>query len=359
MEIDVTQTPTGINYPVLEGGSESSLVHHLPTFFGLENEDPHKHLKMFHIICNSMKPQGSTDDKIKLRAFPFSLVDRANDWLFYLSPESINSWVDMARAFLDNFYPASRLPSLSNEICRICQGQNENFHDYWERFNNLCYNCPKHQIPEQFLIQHFYEGLLPIERRLVNASSGEDVFRKTPQQTRQLFNTIVANSQHFVLRQDMKKDTQHKVNEVVTSSLESQIKDLTSFVQKLAMGQTPQVMVCGICVTMGHPTNMCPILQEDTKHVNATREFQNYHNKPSDYQNALVRPSYPPQQPHYQYSQAHYQPKPHLPHHQQPPQSQPSSSGMSLEDIDKSLATSTQQLQKERQGLVSPTLKHK
>lgn len=52
METDVTKTPTGINYPVLEGDSElkSSLVHRLQTFHGLEHEDPHKHLKMFHII---------------------------------------------------------------------------------------------------------------------------------------------------------------------------------------------------------------------------------------------------------------------------------------------------------------------
>ena len=52
METNVIQTPTGINYPILEGGLElkSYLVHHLLNFRGLENEDPHKHLKMFHII---------------------------------------------------------------------------------------------------------------------------------------------------------------------------------------------------------------------------------------------------------------------------------------------------------------------
>lgn len=124
-------------------------------------------------------------------------------------------------------------------------------------------------------------------------------------------------------------------------------------------------MVCVICATIGHPTDMCPILQEDAEHVNATGEFQNYHNKPSSYQNAynsslkpnpnisynarllpqnaVVRPSYSLQQPHYQHPQSTYQPKLHPPHHhQQPPQSQPCSYGMSLEDVVESLATSTQ-----------------
>lgn len=125
-----------------------------------------------------------------------------------------------------------------------------------------------------------------------------------------------------------------------------------------------------------HPTDMWPILQEDVEHVNVTGEFQNYHNKPSCYQNAynsswkpnpnmsynprplpqnaLVRPSYPPQQPHYQHPQPHYQTKLHPPnHHQQPPQSQLSSSGISLVDIVKSLATSTQQFQKETRTSIS------
>lgn len=42
----------------------------------------------------------------------------------------------------------------------------------------------------------------------------------------------------------------------------------------------------GICATIGDPTYMCPILQEDAEHVNATGEFQNYRNKISIYQNA-------------------------------------------------------------------------
>ncbi|KAI3723350.1 hypothetical protein L2E82_34856 [Cichorium intybus] len=125
-----------------------------------------------------MKPQGATDDQIKLRAFPFSLADRAKDWLFCLPPGSVNTWPQMARAFLDKFYPATRASALRNNICRIRQGQNETLHDYWERFNSLCANCPQHQIPKQLLIKHFYEGLLPIERRLVDASSSGEIFSK-------------------------------------------------------------------------------------------------------------------------------------------------------------------------------------
>ena len=45
----------------------------------------------------------------------------------------------------------------------------ETFHEYWERINKLCASCPQHQIYEQLLVQYFYEGLLPVDRNMVDA----------------------------------------------------------------------------------------------------------------------------------------------------------------------------------------------
>ena len=58
---------------------KSGLIHLLPTFRGVAGENPHKHLKEFHMVCSTMKPQGVMDKQIKLRAFPFSLADMAKD----------------------------------------------------------------------------------------------------------------------------------------------------------------------------------------------------------------------------------------------------------------------------------------
>ena len=35
---------------------KTGLIHLLPKFHGLTGEDPHKHLKEFHIVCSTMKP---------------------------------------------------------------------------------------------------------------------------------------------------------------------------------------------------------------------------------------------------------------------------------------------------------------
>ncbi|RDY01347.1 hypothetical protein CR513_15345, partial [Mucuna pruriens] len=59
-------------------------------FHGLAGEDPHKHLKEFHVVCSTMRPQGIPEDHVKMKAFPFSLDGAAKDWL-YLQPVLFNT----------------------------------------------------------------------------------------------------------------------------------------------------------------------------------------------------------------------------------------------------------------------------
>ncbi|RDY09993.1 hypothetical protein CR513_05553, partial [Mucuna pruriens] len=71
-----------IQYPQLKPAQtyelKSGLIHLLPKFHGLAGEDPHKHLKEFHVAY------------IKMKVFPFSLDGAAKDWL-YLQPTLFNT----------------------------------------------------------------------------------------------------------------------------------------------------------------------------------------------------------------------------------------------------------------------------
>ncbi|RDX84926.1 hypothetical protein CR513_33960, partial [Mucuna pruriens] len=118
---------------------KSGLIHLLPKFHGLPGEDPHKHLKEFHV--------GISEDYIKMKAFPFSLDGAAKDWL-YLQPALLNTWGDMKRTFLDKFFPTSKIAFIGKEICGIRQHTGETLHENWERFKKLCATCPHHQISE-------------------------------------------------------------------------------------------------------------------------------------------------------------------------------------------------------------------
>ena len=87
------EQPLCITCPILNAPLElrTCMIHMLPKFQGLENEDPHRHLKEFYVVCSSMRPQGITDEQIRLVAFPFTLIESAKDWLYYLPPGSITT----------------------------------------------------------------------------------------------------------------------------------------------------------------------------------------------------------------------------------------------------------------------------
>ncbi|KAK7356313.1 hypothetical protein VNO80_15582 [Phaseolus coccineus] len=171
------------------------LIHLLPKFHGLGGEDPHKHLKEFHTVCTTMKPAGVSEEHIKLKAFPFSLQDVAKDWLYYLWAGSVTSWEGLKILFLEKFFPASRVTSIRKEICRIRQQDRESLYEYWERFKRLCTSCPYHQINKQLLIQYFYEGLMAIDRQMIDVASGGALVDKTPVTARQLIEIMASNNQ--------------------------------------------------------------------------------------------------------------------------------------------------------------------
>ena len=153
------------------------------------------------------------------------------------------------------------MANIRKEICGVRHHNRESLHEYWERFKKLCANCPHYQISEQLLIQYFYEGLLPINRSMIDAASGGALVDKTPEAERNLIANMVANSQQFGTR--LVPPSKH-VNEVNISSLEQQIASLTSLVHQMTVGNMQMVKACGICSVVGRPTDICPTLQEET-----------------------------------------------------------------------------------------------
>ena len=108
-----------IRYPNVAAGSfelKPSVLNCLPTFYGLENEDPYNHLNDFHAICQTFKYENFSDDDVKLRLFPFSLKDRARSWLNTLPANSIASWEQMVTKFLNKYFPVHKTNAIRREI---------------------------------------------------------------------------------------------------------------------------------------------------------------------------------------------------------------------------------------------------
>ncbi|KAL6329644.1 hypothetical protein AAG906_026369 [Vitis piasezkii] len=64
------------------------LVPLLPTFHGMESENPYAHIKEFEDVCNTFQEGGASIDLMRLKLFPFTLKDKAKIWLKSLRPRT-------------------------------------------------------------------------------------------------------------------------------------------------------------------------------------------------------------------------------------------------------------------------------
>ncbi|KAK9682623.1 hypothetical protein RND81_10G086100 [Saponaria officinalis] len=281
-----------------------------------------------------MQLDGVEQDQIKLRAFPFSLVDAAKDWLYYLPAGSIATWTALENAFLEKFLPASRIGAIRKEICGIKQRVDESLYEYRERFNRLCASCPQHQISNELLIQYFYDGLSLKDKSIIDAASGGVLMNKTATEAKLLIDNMALNSQQYSSRDDIKGvsgvDLSGIKNELQENS--QQIANLTTLMSKLVSSNSHVMNV-------SHAPNENSLMAED---VNALNGFPNSYQKKYDpfsptynegwRDNPNLR--YGPPRP----NQSYGAPRNFIPNNVSP-QSQNSNASPSLEDMLKQLTT--------------------
>ncbi|KAL0440750.1 UNVERIFIED_CONTAM: hypothetical protein Sradi_0013900 [Sesamum radiatum] len=181
--LDLNQQPLCNEYPILDIDFElkSDLIHLLPTFRGLAGEDPHKHLKEFHVECSGMRTQGITEEQVKLRAFPFSLGHKAKDWLYSLPLGSIVSWNELKQIFLEKLLPrftnnkhlGRKLVEYANFPMKVSRVLGE-IQTTGGKLPSSSNSGPSVDF------QYFYKGLSEANRSLVDAANGGALNEKTP-----------------------------------------------------------------------------------------------------------------------------------------------------------------------------------
>jgi hypothetical protein len=88
----------------------------LPSFYSLDHENSYSHVKKFKNICATTKFQKISEEAVHLRLFPFSLHDRAMEWLDSNTPGSITSWEELLKQFYNKFSLMSRVNEARKEI---------------------------------------------------------------------------------------------------------------------------------------------------------------------------------------------------------------------------------------------------
>nr|GEV38480.1 reverse transcriptase domain-containing protein [Tanacetum cinerariifolium] len=90
-------------------------------FHGLSGDDVNKHLDKFLHVTQSIKVNGVTDDALRLYLFSHSLTHHATAWFDRLLRNSITTFEQMAKNFLEKYFPPSMVTKLRNEITNFCQ----------------------------------------------------------------------------------------------------------------------------------------------------------------------------------------------------------------------------------------------
>jgi hypothetical protein len=103
------------------------VIQMLPCFNSLDHENPYSHVKKFRSITATTKFQNFSEESVNLKLFPFSLHDKATEWLDSLAPGSITSWGELLKQFYHRFFPMSRVNEARKEISSFTQDEDEKF----------------------------------------------------------------------------------------------------------------------------------------------------------------------------------------------------------------------------------------
>ncbi|GKC38688.1 hypothetical protein Tco_1051072 [Tanacetum coccineum] len=139
------------------------------TFTGNKKDDAHEHVKRILDIVSLFNILGVTHDAVMLRVFPITLTGAAKRWVDRLTPGTINTWDLLKKAFIQRYCPPSKTAKQLEDIRNFKQEGEETFYQAWERYNDLLYKCPNHDINSHQKVNIFYNGLSIMNRQLLNS----------------------------------------------------------------------------------------------------------------------------------------------------------------------------------------------
>jgi hypothetical protein len=101
-------------------------------FCGKSSKDANAHLQYFLDICSTFTIRVVTQDAVRLRLFPFSMLGKAKQW-FYSINEAVLTWEKCSNAILAMFFPLGKTNALRNKISGFQKLTNETIAEAWER----------------------------------------------------------------------------------------------------------------------------------------------------------------------------------------------------------------------------------
>ena len=115
--------------------------------------DPFDHITTFK---TTMHLQG-VPDEIMCRAFPTTLKGPAQVWFSKIPPNSVSSFEELSKLFVNNFIGGQRHKCSSSSLLTIEQGENESLRSFITRFNREALTMD--EVDDKLLLAAFHNGV--------------------------------------------------------------------------------------------------------------------------------------------------------------------------------------------------------
>src|SRR3954463_13118247 len=256
-------------------------------FTGKVNEDANKHLQRFLTMSTTLKIDGHTEEAKRLRMFPFTLAEEAEEWFYSLPAGSITSWGEMEKAFLNEYFPASVFLRKRYEILNFKQKEGESLGDAYKRFKRTLVACPTHNMDKTEQMQVFVNGIRIKTKQLIDTAAGGSTNFATATGIKRIIEAIAAN-EHIELydramsqpegKIDLKlADQVVKLEDQIAAEVERRLKKMNLSEQKVAQIEPAASVVCEIC-SGPHFAMHCVATQEQVEQIHMLRQNNPYAN---------------------------------------------------------------------------------
>ncbi|GJT51987.1 reverse transcriptase domain-containing protein [Tanacetum coccineum] len=223
-----------------------------------------------------MKVNGVSNDALRLYLFPYSLQHRVAEWFDRLPRNYITTFDQMAKIFLEKYFPPSMVTKLRNDITNFRQEPGESLFEAWERYKLSIDRFPNHNMLPVTQIDTFYNGLTLRHRDTINPAAGGTFMKRRPEECYDLIENMTARHNDW--------DTSAQRSEAsssITSSnpkivaLKLEMAKINKNLMKMLQTNQQVNYVTPSCETCGGPHSYinCPATVGQTQNIYAAGAY--------------------------------------------------------------------------------------
>ena len=100
----------------------------------------------------------------------------------------------MQAEFLKKFFSTHKTNNLKRQIYTFDAQENEKFYQWWERYLETINAYPHHDFDTWMLVNHFYNGISPVMKQLLETMCGGDFMSKHQEEAMDFLNYVAEPS---------------------------------------------------------------------------------------------------------------------------------------------------------------------